>query len=148
MQPRPRDADGLGGVRARARGFARRPRINGYRWCIVNDSVTLARFKLSDQLERLRVEAGLAPHGRSSSTVTLESGAKFVLMAFRAGAELKRHFVPGAISIVLLEGRVMFTAQEQQVVLEPHDLLTLSPRVPHAVNALEDSAVLLTVFAA
>jgi quercetin dioxygenase-like cupin family protein len=109
-------------------------------------SQSLAHVALDEGLERLRVEAGLVPSGRASSTVAVESGAKFVLMAFRAGTELKEHAVPGALSIVLLEGRVIFSTPDQQRILEARDLLALPGRVPHALKALQASALLLTVF--
>ncbi|TSA79512.1 hypothetical protein FNU79_17865 [Deinococcus detaillensis] len=66
-------------------------------------------------------------------------------MVLKAGTGLPEHTAPGPISVLVLDGCAAFTSQGTQLDLGPHELVTLPARVPHAVMALEDSALLITI---
>lgn len=62
-----------------------------------------------------------------------------------AGKELSRHQVPGPLTVHCLRGRAEFTAMGATQPLEPGQLLYLMPQEPHAVKAVEDTVILLTL---
>ena len=84
--------------------------------------------------------------GRSAHT--LYGGHEHVLrqtlVALRADVGLDEHESPGEATLQVLHGRITLVAGDDRWNGSPGDLL-FSPDSRHAVEAVEDSAVLLTV---
>ncbi|WP_029144763.1 cupin domain-containing protein [Microbacterium luticocti] len=84
--------------------------------------------------------------GRRTSQVALSGeGARVVVFAFDAGAELTEHTAPGPIVVQALSGCLAFSAEGRTHELRPGSLLHLDARIPHSVRALEPSKMLLTL---
>jgi quercetin dioxygenase-like cupin family protein len=109
------------------------------------NSVTLNRYDLGGQFSKLRADAPIRTHGRDSFTLVRDPGMDVVLTVLNAGTHLSKHIAPGPISVLVLEGRIAFTAHGQRLELGPHCLVTLPTHVPHEVEALEESAILITI---
>jgi quercetin dioxygenase-like cupin family protein len=109
------------------------------------NSVTLNRYDLGGQFAKLRADAPIRTHGRDSFTLVRDPGMSVVLAVLNAGTHLSKHTAPGPISVLVLEGRIAFTAHGQRLELGPHCLVTLPTHVPHEVEALEESAILITI---
>ena len=62
-----------------------------------------------------------------------------------SGKEIPNHKVRGPIIIHCIKGKVEFTALGTIRELEPGQLLHLMPEEPHAVKAIDDAVVLLTI---
>ncbi|MBA3338848.1 MAG: cupin domain-containing protein [Geodermatophilaceae bacterium] len=95
--------------------------------------------------EQLKLARG-ASSGRSAHTVY--GGHEHVLrqtvIALASGERLDEHENPGEATVHVLHGRVELTAGDVAWEGSPGDLLIV-PAAVHALEALEDSAVLLTV---
>ncbi len=95
-----------------------------------------------EQLKIARQGSG----GRSARTVY--GGHEHVLrqtvIALAAGQQLDEHENPGEATVHVLHGRVRLRAGEVGWEGSPGDLIVV-PGAPHTLEALEDSAVLLTV---
>jgi quercetin dioxygenase-like cupin family protein len=95
-----------------------------------------------EHLER----AETASSGRSAATVYggHEHVLRQTLIALAAGQQLEEHESPGEATLQVLAGRVRLRAGESSWEAATGELLVV-PDARHALEALEASAVLLTV---
>ena len=96
--------------------------------------------------EQLGSAAATASSGRSARTVYggHEHVLRQTLIALIAGHGLDEHEGPGEATLHVLHGRVRLVAGGDEWEGSPGDLLVV-PRERHTLDAIEDSAVLLTV---
>jgi quercetin dioxygenase-like cupin family protein len=85
-------------------------------------------------------------NGRSAVTIYGGHDAQLrqTLMALRAGEGLSEHSSPGEATLQILVGHITLRTADQSWNGKPGDLLPIPSEV-HAVDALEDSVILLTV---
>jgi len=85
-------------------------------------------------------------NGRSAVTVRggRDSQLRQTVMALRAGEGLDEHSSPGEATLQVLLGHITLRTADKSWEGKPGDLLPIPTEV-HAVDALEDSAILLTV---
>jgi len=109
-------------------------------------SGSVLQFNLASELDQLhRDESWLHPTGRSSKTLVKYPDLRIVLIAMKANTRMHEHTAPGRISVHSLNGHIRIHLPEQVVDLPVGHLLALDQCVPHDVEALEDSAFLLTL---
>ena len=96
-------------------------------------------------LTQIRQEPAWHDGDRNAITAYKTDGLRLVLLALRAGAELKTHTAPGIICVQVLEGRIAFTAGPQVAELAPGQLLTLHAGIAHSVVAVTEAVFLLTL---
>lgn len=101
-------------------------------------------FDLNAEIEQLRREN--AWHGgRNSKTLVKHPDFRIVLVVLKAGARLPDHKAAGRISVQTIAGHVRMHAGNESFDLPLGHMLALEREILHDVEALEDSAFLLTI---
>lgn len=106
----------------------------------------LLRFNLSDELRHLREEdSWRRDTGRSSKTLAKYPDFRIVLVLMKANTRMNEHHADARISIHSLQGRIRIHLPDQKVDLGAGELMALDRGIPHDVEALEESAFLITI---
>ena len=80
-----------------------------------------------------------------TATLIKSETLEIIRLAVPAGKEIPRHQAPGEITVQCLEGRVRFTAGEENKELSAGQLIYLTSGVPHSLHGIEDASILLTI---
>jgi quercetin dioxygenase-like cupin family protein len=96
------------------------------------------------EIHRLHAETTWST-GHNARTLIKYDDFRVVLTALQASARVPTHKTEGRISIHVLSGHVQVKASERTFSLHPGGLLALDQGVPHDIEALEESAFLLTL---
>ncbi|MBK6631397.1 MAG: cupin domain-containing protein [Betaproteobacteria bacterium] len=81
----------------------------------------------------------------SSSTLIREKHLEVFRLVLPAGKAASDHKAAGAITIQCLEGMVEFEAHGRTQTMQAGSLVYLADAEPHAVKALADASLLITV---
>jgi len=83
----------------------------------------------------------------STKTYTLfkTDAMEVIRLVLPAGKQIAEHKAPGEITVQCLEGCVKFTVDGRSQELTAGDMLYLEAAKPHAVEAVKDSSVLVTI---
>jgi quercetin dioxygenase-like cupin family protein len=83
--------------------------------------------------------------GQNAKTVVKYDNLRVVLMALKARVRIPQHVTEGRITIQTIRGHILVRAKERTFDLPLGALLALDHGLPHDVEAIEDSAFLLTI---
>lgn len=108
-------------------------------------SGTALAFDLEKEADRLRGEEPWSLHGRNALTLVKYPDLRVVYIIMRAGRRLEEHHAGATVSVHVLNGHVRLHLDEMLVDLPARHLLALERDVPHDLEAIKDSAVLLTI---
>lgn len=104
----------------------------------------LAQFDLQREMADAARQKPWAS-GIHSKTLFKKPDFRMVLIEMEPGAKMDEHHADGTICVQLIKGRIRFRVQERTHELGVGNLLTLGASIKHDVEALDDSALLLTI---
>jgi quercetin dioxygenase-like cupin family protein len=107
-------------------------------------SSAYVELDLLRELEQLREEPQWRS-GHNAKTLVKHDRLRIVLAALNADARIPEHRTEGRISIQTVRGRILVLAEGRTFDLSEGNLLVLDAGVAHDVEALEESAFLLTI---
>ena len=99
---------------------------------------------LMNAIDELRREPAWQT-GRNARTLVKYADFRVVLTVLKAGERTQEHAVQARISVQALAGHIRVGAAGHTFDLHPGRLLALDRGVTHAVEAVEESAFLLTI---
>lgn len=106
---------------------------------------SLLTIDLFEEVERLHAEESWQQGTRNAKTLVKEPDLRVVVIALRQGGRMEEHRAPGHISIQTLTGRLRLHVHGQTLDLPAGQVLVLERDVAHDVEALDESAFLLTI---
>lgn len=101
-------------------------------------------FDLPAEIHRLHAETTWRT-GQNARTLVKYDDLRIVLTALQAGTRVPEHKTDGRISFHVLAGHIQVKAAGRTFNLRAGGLLALEQGVPHDLEALEESAFLLTL---
>ena len=101
-------------------------------------------FDLNAEIKQLRGENAWQG-GRNSKTLVKHPDFRVVLTVLKSNARLHEHKAAGGISVQAIVGHIRMHVQDKVIDLPAGHMLALERALPHDVEALEDSAFLLTI---
>lgn len=108
-------------------------------------AASVLNFDLQTEVDQLQQQPSYREGDHSGRTLVKEPDLRIVLMVFRAGARMQEHHASGPISIQALQGSLRAHLSDASIDLAPGQLLVLESGIRHDVEAIEDSAFLLTI---
>lgn len=101
-------------------------------------------FDINERIEQLLAERNWQA-GRDSQTIVKYADFRVVLTVLRTGSHMHEHQAAGPISIHVLRGKLRIQAEGETIDLPAGNVVALNRGIPHDVEALEESAFLLTI---
>ena len=106
----------------------------------------LLQFDLLEELRQLRHEDSWQRQtGRSSKTLAKYPDLRIILVLMKANTQMNEHRAEGRVSIHALLGSICIHLPDKKVNLAVGQLLVLDCGMVHNVEALEESAFLLSI---
>jgi quercetin dioxygenase-like cupin family protein len=102
-------------------------------------------FTLGNEDAELRQQAAMSSEGRAAKTLVKEGRLRVSVLALQEGAQLDQHEIAASVTVQVLRCRLRVDASGKEVDAPAGMVIALDEGVPHAVTALEESGVLLTV---
>ena len=99
---------------------------------------------LARELDQLQREPEW-DNGQNAKTVVKYDNLRVVIMALKAGVRIPQHVTEGRITIQTVRGHILVRADQRTFDLPLGALLALDHGLPHDVEAIDDSALLLTI---
>jgi quercetin dioxygenase-like cupin family protein len=108
-------------------------------------NASMVDMNLNQFIEQLKNEVTWANSDRNSLTLFKSESMSIVLIGMHASTELKTHKANGMLSIQVLEGKIIFIAEQQSSLFDKGQIIALQENIPHSVKALAESFLLLTL---
>lgn len=109
-----------------------------------NPAGELIAFKLDDEIARAKSQPSWSTGDRVAASLVKHRDLTVTVLLLRKGARLNEHTARGSISLQVVAGAVRFRAAGDEKTITPGMLCVLDREIPHAVEALEESTLLLT----
>ena len=102
-------------------------------------------FAITEEINLLRQEPEWISGKRNSVTVVKTSNLSVVLTAIKKDATLCGHEVDGPITVQVVSGAIQFGVSGEPRRLAAGTVIALDKGIPHDIQALQDSELLLTI---
>lgn len=104
-----------------------------------------ATFDLAAIDREMRREDAYLREGHTARTLVREPDLRIVLVAMRAGSQMSEHRANETASVHTLSGHIRLRLPDKEVELPAGRLLVLGKGLSHDVQAIDESAFLLTL---
>ena len=103
-------------------------------------------FGIAEEISRIKADQRSTNKRKRSAVLAKNEHVRIVLAVLSRGEALQEHETEGQITVTVVQGAISFNALNERRNLGAGDLLTLQAGIRHSVEALEDSAFVITVY--
>lgn len=104
-------------------------------------------FDFAQHLKELRADDAYRRSGRVGRTLAKDGPLRLTLVAMAEGVQVDTHLAETPITLQPLEGRIRYRVEDETFELEAGQILYFGPGHAQDIQALEDTALLLTITA-
>lgn len=104
----------------------------------------MVSLKIMDEVAHLKTKPEWSLEDRLAVSLVKDDSLNVLLMLLKKEAWLAEHRTKGPIAVYVLSGSIRFSAGSEQSVLSSGSTAALDRNIVHSLEALEESAVLLT----
>jgi len=97
------------------------------------------------EIARLKSEPAWAGNDRHGSSLVKGDGVNVALIMLKAGAKMQEHHTRAPITVHVIEGRINFVANGKTQLVTAGTIVALDRGIEHSIEAVEESALVLTV---
>lgn len=115
----------------------------GNRQALRPQSGGLMLLDVAAEVARLKQGPQWAAADRHAISLVKDAGLNVMLLVLKRGARLPEHHTKGPIALQVIDGCIQFSAAGQSLRAEAGKLLALDREVPHRMEAVEESTLLL-----
>lgn len=90
----------------------------------------------------LRELANYTKPGVTRKALARDEQNNFSLLCLTAGTSIPEHTAPRPVSLTVIEGHGILTLQGREIILQPGIFVYIPANAPHALQALENLALL------
>ena len=105
----------------------------------------LMAFAIAEEISKINADQRTTNQRKRSAVLAKNEHVRIVLAVLSRGEALQEHETEGQITVTVVQGAISFNALNERRNLGAGDLLTLQAGIRHSVEALEDSAFVITV---
>ncbi len=105
----------------------------------------LVLFRIEEQVKRLKQEPAWLSGSRNAITLVKQPALRMVLTVLKKGTRVLEHQTSASLTFQVLSGSIRFQAAGQTLELQTGGLVVLESAIAHEIEALEESAFLLTL---
>lgn len=105
----------------------------------------LMTFDIPAEIAQMRASEQWKASRRGAKTLAKNSDVRMVLVGLSAGLAIHEHRAEGPITVSIAEGKIRFKVGGEERILPRGTILTLGSGITHELEALEDSAFVVTV---
>lgn len=105
----------------------------------------VVQMDLNHFIKQIKSEPSWKDSDRNSITIFKSTTLRHVLIGLHKGAEIKTHTYDGMISVQVLDGNVKFISPQQTHELKDSQMVAVHTGIPHSVEAIKESFLLLTL---
>lgn len=109
----------------------------------LTDSIIVS--DIESLLKEIKLEKAWDRDGHFAKTLVKYPAFRIVLIAMKKGKSIPNHKTDGEISIQVLQGHIRLQVARRVVDVAMGNLVALEKNLPHDVEAIEESAFLLSI---
>ena len=98
---------------------------------------------LADEIARLKTGPEWHSQERHARSLVKDEALNVLLMVLKKGAHLHEHHTKGPITVQVVSGSIRFIGGPQQRIISAGEMVGLDRGIPHSLEALEESALIL-----
>lgn len=99
--------------------------------------------KFADEITRLKTSAEWKSGDRHAVSLVKDDALNVLLMVLKKGAHLHEHHTKGPITVQVVSGSIRFIGGPDQRIISAGEMVGLDRAIPHSLEALEESALIL-----
>jgi quercetin dioxygenase-like cupin family protein len=99
--------------------------------------------KFANEIARLKSTAEWKSADRQAVSLVKDDALNVLLMVLKKGANLHEHRTKGPIAVQLISGSIRFSGGPVQRIISAGEMVGLDRGIPHSLEALEESALIL-----